>query len=216
VTDKEERENYTQIFENGVKHITAAKEFGKKEMYGFAISHFVLGAEELIKYYVVMNQLVDNTLFQEADPSKKGNIFRRHRTKHKLIREFQEAISERFAEKHIQTVFLREIGRPLDSEQEETLKNRFRHFGSFLALAFGENNLSDEDRKDFLAWLSKANESKNNGFYVDNRNGIFVGPNNISKEEYQQALKHITFLLKSIEKARDLDHTEDEFIDMMN
>ena len=48
------RTEYNKVFDNGLKHVGAAKLLASENMHGFAISHLILGIEELMKYIVLI------------------------------------------------------------------------------------------------------------------------------------------------------------------
>lgn len=212
-----DRDNYNKIFDNGAAHINAAKTLANNNLLGFAISHLILGIEELIKYYVVMAQTNNNVSFEaETNLQKKKNVFKDHLTKHNLIKEFQQAISEPFAEEFAKYVFDKATGRPMKPEHVDIANNRFKEMGSFLGIAYREINLSENERKDFFKWLGEANNLKNNGFYVNLSDGTCKSPAQINKEQYEKALKYAEIIVKQIEVQKDLDITDDEFIEFLN
>lgn len=212
-----DRDNYNKIFDNGLLHINSAKILADNNSFGFAISHLVLGIEELIKYQVVMVHGVDNTIF-EKEASLQGNktIFRNHGTKHDLIKEFQESLAPGFGDIFVESVFYISTGQPLKPEHIIVQKNRFKQMGSFLGVAYKEINIAVEERPNFFNWLNKANDLKNEGFYVNLINGVCESPVTIKREEFEIALKYAEAILKQTEVIKSLDLTEDEFIDMLN
>lgn len=211
------RDNYNKIFDNGIAHLNAAKLLADQELYGFAISHIVLGIEELIKYYVVMAKSNNDVNFEtETNPNTRNSVFKDHLTKHGLIKEFQQAISEEFAEEFVKYVFDKSTGRPMKPEHVDIDNNRFKEVGSFLSIAYKEINLSEEEKNDFFKWLGEANNLKNNGFYVNFNNGICKSPKEIDKKQHDRASKYAEVIKNQIEVQKHLDITDDEFIDLLN
>jgi AbiV family abortive infection protein len=211
------RDNYNKIFDNGVAHLKSAELLAVQESYGFAISHIVLGIEELIKYYVVMAKSNNAEYFEtETNPHSRNSVFKDHLTKHGLIKEFQQAISEEFAEEHAKYVLDKIMDRPIKPEHVDIANNRFKEVGSFLGIAYREINLSEEEKTDFYKWLGEANNLKNNGFYVNFNNGICKSPKEIDKEQYDRASKYAEVIKNQIEVQKHLDITDDEFIDLLN
>jgi AbiV family abortive infection protein len=106
-----DREAYNKIFDNGLRHIECAKLLGQNRAYGFAISHLILGIEELIKYQLVMAKSGDDDSFDNViDPKKGKSVFRDHLTKHSLLREFHESIGDDFSSKFHELIFLKVTG----------------------------------------------------------------------------------------------------------
>ena len=211
--DKELRSKYNQIFENGVAHITAATLLANGGRFDFAISHIVLGIEELIKYQVMLNYFCQNPGFKEEDIKA---VFAKHKAKHSLLEEFQISISEEFGNDFHEYIFKSITGQQPTKSQEDTQANRFKEIGAFLSIAYKDINLSNEDRKAFFSWLKGANDLKNKGFYVDYNNNAWWFPNSLRESDFLTALKFATAIKNQIEAIKSLDITDDEFIDFMN
>jgi AbiV family abortive infection protein len=211
-----DKSDYNKIFDNGAKHIECAKVLAARQMLGFAISHIILGIEELIKYQVVMTKSVNNYSFDDViDPKKRNSIFRDHVTKHNLLKEFQESISDEFANEFLQTLVLRSNEEEL-IEDTDVLKNRFKEWGAFFATVGSEMNIPNEERQNFFNWLKNANEKKNNGFYANLKNNILESPCDIKIEEYETAIKYASCILKQTEFMKSVDLSDDEFIKLLN
>lgn len=214
------REQYNMIFDNGVRHLDASELLAKSEMYGFAVSHVVLGIEELIKYHVVsiyVSTEGDTQLFaQESNPENRDSVFRSHLAKHDLIKEFQLAISEEFAEVFANSLFKQMMGHELNDREKEAMNNRFRSTCAFLGVAYRELNLTDDQRAVFGQWLQTANSSKNNGFYVNWIGDDVIAPTKFTKEQYEQAILFGNTVKAHTQVIKDLDITDEEFIEIMN
>lgn len=213
-----DRDNYNKTFDNGVAHINAAKLLADNGNYGFAISHSILGIEELIKYQVVLNYFADNTLFadKEINPKNRNSIFRDHLKKHDLLKEFQQSISKEFSDTFHDYVFHLATGQELNEKHLEIQKNRFKEIGSFFSVSYNEINIPEGERQSFFEWLDEANNLKNNGFYVNWTTTNFEAPNDIEKSHYETALKFVDAILKQTEVIKSLDLTDDEFIEILN
>lgn len=209
------RSDYNQIFDNGVKHIEGAKILAHHEMYGFAISHLILGIEELIKYHAVMTKSVNNYPFDDViNPQNKKSIFRNHSTKHELLKEFQEAISDDFSTKFYQVIKARATGENLTENYSAILKNRFKEWGFFFNMAGSQMNIPKEERNSFFDWLAKANDTKNNGFYVDLKDEIIETPERFFEEDFKTSLSYATSILKQTEFMKSVDLTDDEILEL--
>ena len=209
------REEYNKIFENGLKHIESAKVLAKIEMFGSATSHLILGIEELIKYQVIMTKSVNNYPFDDViSPPKGKSIFTNHTTKHNLIKEFQESISDNFANNFFESLLLRsnEIGTEIDTPP--ILNNRFKEWGLFFNIAGSEMNIPVDKRAQFFTWLKEANNTKNNGFYANWKNDKIETPdNNFAIKDYETALTYASSILKQTEFMKSVDMTEEEIIE---
>lgn len=212
-----DRTEYNKIYYNGIKHIDCAKLLAANNMFGFAVSHLILGIEELIKYQVVMTKSVNNYDFENViDPTKRKSIFKDHLTKHDLLREFQESISTEFADKFMQCIFERTQNITPSGEYDNIQKNRFKEWGAFFALAGSEMNIPEEKRGVFFDWLKNANDAKNNGFYANWLNGVVVTPESTTSSQYEDAFIYADSILKQTTFMKSVDLSEDDFNDLMN
>lgn len=212
------RDNYNKIFDNGLAHINSAKLLADNGKFGFAISHLILGMEELIKYQVVLNYFANSTSFddKEVNPKNRNSIFKDHLKKHDLIKEFQQSISKEFSDTFHDYVLHLATGQELKEKHLEIQKNRFKEIGSFFSVSYTEINIPESERASFFEWLGKANNLKNNGFYVNWTMENFETPNDIEKTHYETALKFVDAILKQTEVIKSLDLTDDELIEILN
>lgn len=214
-----ERDEYVKCFKNGEKLINRAKTLSKGEDYGFAISLLILGLEELIKYLVLQMSDDDNTVFSSKEVAK---IFTSHQAKHDMIIELLESTKLDFGEDFIMSVYHKLTNRPLDDNLSRIQKNRFKEFGSMVGLT--EAHLTTDEIDLFIHWLkNKANNDKNRGLYVDRErsnsnlsSSILVSPEEVTKEEFDLALKFSESFLKQASFSKAIDITEDEFIELLN
>lgn len=213
-----DRDYYNKIFYNGNSHINSAKLLADNNEYGYAISHLILGIEELIKYHVIANYFADKTLFteKEINPVDRKSIFNFHKTKHNLLAEFIEACSKQSSETFLEYIFYSATNQPLKEVHLKIKENRFKEIGNIIQGAFSETNFTEEERTNFIDWLRKANENKNNGFYVDWKNDNWNTPKDFLKSDYEIALKYATVFLYQTKIIKDLDKTDDEFIKILN
>jgi AbiV family abortive infection protein len=213
-----ERDNYNKIFDNGLLHINTAKLLADNGAFGFAISHLILGIEELIKYQVVLTHFADNTVFadKEVNPTNRNSIFRDHLKKHDLIKEFQQAISKDFTADFHDYIYHKATGQELKEKHIAIEMNRFKEWGSFFNVAYAEINIPEVERQSFFEWLKKANDTKNNGLYVNWTPISFDSPSDIKKEDFEAALKNANAILHQTEVIKSLDLTDDEFLDILN
>ena len=214
-----EREDYLKCFKNGKKHINLAKTLSLEKDYGLAISFLILGLEELIKYLVIQMSVDDETIFS---PKEVAKIFSSHREKHKILVELLESTKLDFGEDFIMSVYHKHINKPLNENLSKVQKNRFKEFGCMIGVT--ENHLTSDEIDSFIDWLNnKANNHKNRGLYVDKErnnsnlaNSILVSPEEVTKSEFDLALKFSESFLKQASFSKDIDITEDEFIELLN
>lgn len=213
-----DRNNYNKIFDNGQLHIDSAKLLAENGSFGFAISHLILGIEELIKYHVVLTHFANNSIFadKEINPANRNSIFRDHLKKHDLIKEFQQSISKEFTTEFFDYVFHKATGQELNEKHLAIEKNRFKEWGSFFNVSYSEINIPEEQRLKFFEWLENANETKNKGLYVSWTDTNFDSPSEIQKEEFEIALNFANAILKQTEVIKSLDLTHNEIMDFLN
>lgn len=205
------REQYNLIYDNGIDHLTAAKRLAGEKLYGFAVSHIILGIEELIKYQVTQYVSNDDTCFDK----EKDLIFKKHETKHLLLKEFIQSTTENFYQDGVELLYKIIVQEELCDELEKTYKNRFRQIGMFLNTAYKELNISQKELDDLIKWLQFANDNKNIGFYVDYRDGRVKSPIDITIEDYTQVEIFGEIIKQYTEVIRSLDITEDEFLEAL-
>jgi len=151
-----------------------------------------------------------------------AKIFTSHQAKHDMIIELLESTKLDFGEDFIMSVFHKLTSRPLDDNLSKVQKNRFKEFGSIVGLT--EAHLTTDEIDLFIQWLkNKANNDKNRGLYVDKErsnsnlsSSILVSPDDVTKKEFDLALKFSESLLKQASFSKAIDITEDEFIELLN
>jgi AbiV family abortive infection protein len=213
------RENYLKCFKNGEKHINLAKKLALENDFGLAISFLILGLEELIKYLVIQTYVADNDTFSLKEMNK---IFSSHFEKHKILIELLESTKLDFGEDFILSVYNKMTNKTLDDKLLKVQKNRFKEFGTMVGIT--EKHLSSKEIDSFIEWLKKqANNDKNRGLYVDIENdienlsnSILVSPADVSKEEFDLALKFSESFLKQASFSKAIDITDNEFIELLN
>jgi AbiV family abortive infection protein len=214
-----DRESYNLCYQNGKKHIDLARRLGDDRDYGTAISFIVLGLEELIKYLVIKNALLNKKRFTDREIN---GLFSSHVEKHKIIVEFLESTKEDFAEKFILSLFNEMTNRPLTDDLKIVKKNRFREFGSMAGLT--EKHLTENEINIFIHWVDKnADNLKNKGLYVDRESksthlekSKLTSPNSVNENDFKLVLKFADSFLKQATFSKDLDLTDEEFEKLMN
>lgn len=212
------KDSYNKIFDNGLLHINSAILLAEHNIFGFAISHLILGIEELIKYQVVLTHFADSTVFsdKEVNPLNRNSIFRDHLKKHELIKEFQQSIFNEFANDFNDYIFHKATEQSLKEKHLEIEKNRFKEWGNFLNVAYREINIPETQRETFFEWLKNANDTKNKGLYVNQTDTTFESPSEITKAEFEISLNFANAILEQTKVIKSLDLTDDEFMDILN
>jgi AbiV family abortive infection protein len=177
---------YNAIIGNGSDHIKAAEILAEQSYFGFAVAHLILGAEELIKYQVVLYYEKLPSAFGEID---KVSVFKYHKQKHKLWKKHQRAVSECVSGKYLDALYLSLSGKQLEQEHKATLANVFHEVAYFFQKK--GINLSDSEYCDFLQWIRIADAQKQSGLYVSIESG---SPREIDRRQYEVVLKYAKIL----------------------
>jgi hypothetical protein len=167
----------------------------------------------LIKYQIIYAHNNEKNIFTTKEVE---DIFKHHKTKHKLIREFQNSISEEITKIRNEYIFKVSTDQNVDKEVEVLKNNRFCGIGSLLHNAYREIVFADSEKKDFLDWLDNADKLKNDGFYVDYKNDKWKFPSDLTVTDYQTALRYANLILKQTEIIKSLDLTDEELINILN
>ena len=149
--------------------------------------------------------------------SLKNSIFRKHSTKHKLIKESEDSLTPEFGNKFREHILKTATQQNIcEGEYSEIINNRFKETGSFLSFAFREMNQTNNERVEFSKWFIQVNNYKNIGLYVDWQYDKWNFPTDLKESNYQFILKGIIIFKNYMEKLKSLDLTEDDFMDLLN
>ncbi|GAA4344389.1 AbiV family abortive infection protein [Flaviaesturariibacter amylovorans] len=183
-------------YENARKHFKYSDLSANEGDYGFAISHLVLGTEEMIKSILLLCSHA-NRYFLSTDEKEK--IFSRHDFKHLNIKELLTSLSELRIESHHQNPF-----ESIDSG----CNNKFQTTAHFLGKGLMLGGLDDSEISQLLSVLNEANDYKNRGFYVDYRYD-WKNPEDLGEKEYLQFNTLATKLTGFIKPIFELPITDD-------
>ena len=161
-------------YENAVKHFDTSNYLACHNNFGFAVSHLVLGAEELIKALVLV-KLHTEPYF--IDDVQKEELFRNHSFKHINIREFLQALTPDELHDYFESWY--------DMIGAAEQKNKFRKTGFFLSRTLQLGEIGEEDILEIEHLIQQANDFKNKGLYVDYRNN-WQTPNDIEEKTFLQ------------------------------
>ena len=161
--------------------------------FGIACSLNILAAEEAVKANFILirhyNPDVEINDFKE--------VFRKHSVKHdhlKGIAAVQEVQIKRFrSDLEVFDKLLDIVEQMPDGIKQKTLEG----FSTWYEIKdwvkkFEDQKLTSEE---IATWADKANNDKNNGFYVDLRGGRWTSPKSFSKEKYMQESKYTTAII---------------------
>ena len=166
--------------------------------YGIACSLNVLAAEEAVKASFILIKHHN----PDAEIDNFEAIFTKHIIKHNhlkgiaLIREIQFKRDKKLLEE-FDKLFL-----VPDNIEEKVLSNFSPYFEiKERVKQFEETNIS---YKEIELWLDRANNDKNNGFYVDLKNGKWTTPNSFTKERYLLQSKYTEVILDYIKHMENM------------
>ena len=191
--------------ENAKKHKLVSELLRKEELFGIAISHLILGSEEYIKSFLLLSLSgVDNFLNEK----EKEELFKNHKFKHKNIEELLNSLTNEATNVFENQLFDRLVN-------NEELDSKFSVDGFYMNKVFNLVSLTKQEAIKILDWLKKANDLKNNGFYINLHNS-WESPDRFTLVEYEEAFKIIEILKNVIEPLFSLPLTDDDFINYFN
>lgn len=185
---------YPVIRKNAERHFITAKILSKVKQYPHAVSHLILGTEELIKSFVLLLEFKQFNLRAIKGYKK---LFHNHFARHSLIKDFFSV-----------WVFFRQI---LDLKKKKRNENTALYWLGIVqtvlrSVLSGVNNYE---------WWNTADTLKQNCFYVDYANKI-ISPDSVTEAKYTEAEKYVNSFYKDIRflmavLARANDKQMDEF-----
>nr|WP_315203507.1 AbiV family abortive infection protein [uncultured Flavobacterium sp.] len=191
--------------ENAKKHIIVSELLKKEGLFGIAISHLILGSEEYIKSFLLLNLSgVDDFL----NENEKVELFKNHKFKHKNIEELLKSLTNEATDEFETGLFDRLVN-------NEEPNSKFSIDGFYMNKVFNLTSLTTQDVNKILNWLKKANDLKNNGFYINLHNS-WESPDRFTLTEYEEAFKIVEILKNTIEPLFTLPLTDDDLINYFN
>jgi len=181
--------------DNAKRHYSSAQKIADIGNYGIAKSHLILSVEESIKCMVIVAGYFNIELQMDIRP-----IFRDHKAKHLQAFEIQSFID-----------FIYSIKLPI----KQAIKTKKLNLKLSLMLATGLvldsvlNRLFSKNKKEETkAWWTKANQQKNDGFYVDFKNNEWIIPESISEDDFLQSLNIAEPFIECVEIVHELKDTD--------
>jgi len=190
-------DSFPVVTRNAQRHHQAALILSSIGDYGNAISHLILGAEELLKASVLF---LDGKGFNLRNKSGVNKIFYNHKARHAVAKEFFSV-----------WLFVRKMILP-DSYIGNSRRKILRQgISLFYGAIFGLQNYE---------WWDNADCLKQKGFYVDFADNI-VNPASFTDNEYNQALRYFNALRKDFDILIDSlgklnQHEIDEVIELFS
>lgn len=191
-------------YENGKRHFLYSKIASQKEDFGFAISHLVLGAEEMIKALILVCLHGDLHFIDTKDKEK---IFRHHTFKHVNIKDFLSSLTNDSQEDYESNILEYSI-------YSEECGNKYQATSIFLSKSLNLGVIDEAEIEKLNQLLDSANDFKNKGFYVDYRFD-WKTPSDISKETYEDFENLANKLTSFIEPIFTLPLTDEKIMNFL-
>jgi AbiV family abortive infection protein len=190
---------------NAQTHFKYSEIAANSKDYGFAVSHVVLGIEELIKAFLL---ICLNGTAHFIDDEQKMRMFRQHDFKHINIKDFLSALTEdalgEYAYNAIDYVTLED-------------STKFRRVAYWLSKSFQLGQICENDIDELTAIINKANFYKNKGFYVGvNKFGSFEPPEDIKEETYLEFKKVSNVLTQFIMPVFEMPLSDNRIWDFLD
>ncbi|WP_131537879.1 AbiV family abortive infection protein [Pedobacter nototheniae] len=164
---------YPVVLENADRHFSCADILAKNDQPQNAIAHLILGSEELIKSFWCLLMSRNVNLKQLPWFTK---LFYNHKVRHDLLKDFFSVYLFFFNT----TLPKRNKGDGVMKSIQILLSRTINAYGNY-------------------SWWKKADELKQQTFYVDYRDGI-IDPSSITQTDYKTALNYVTFFKEDIGK----------------
>lgn len=192
---KIQNQQYDSIFDNTLSLKESALHLKDKNC-GHAISLLVLSMDELIKYILEMLHPTGQMILTEGMRKK---LYSHHTTKHNLIEEFFNSISDECADEY----FTSYISSGCNFKDALNItSNRFPSWGFVFRISKNEWRLSLQEKDAFDLWKENANKLKQLGFYATLENKKIITPADLSNAQF--------VLFKQTEFMKSVDLTNEE------
>lgn len=191
-------------YENGIKHFRYIEIAAKSDDFGFAVSHLVLGAEEMIKSLIMVCLHGDIGFINSKE---KHSIFRKHDFKHFNIKDFFTSMTDKLIIDYEEN-YLQYYCYP------EKCKNKFQPISYFLSKSLNVGEIGNEEINGLLKLIENANDIKNKGFYVDFKSD-WVSPEDINRTTYLEYKALTDKLTRFIEPIFILPLTDERIMNFL-
>lgn len=191
-------------YENGSRHIAVSELLAKQESYGFAVSHLVLGAEELIKALILIFLNSDRHFISH---NHKEKLFANHGFKHVHIKKFLSALTRESMDDYDANWF--------DYYFEGNPNNHFQQKAYVMSKLLDLGQIDEQQIDQIVTLLDDANDLKNKGFYVDYDNN-WLRPEDISVATFNNYMNVGSTLMRFVKPLFTTPLTDnDELIEFI-
>lgn len=163
-------------YENGCRHLAVSELLAEQENYGFAVSHLILGIEEIIKALILIFLNSDRHFISH---NHKEKLFANHGFKHLNIKKFLLALTSESMDDYDSNWF--------DYYFSINSNNNFQQKAYMMSKLLNLGQISGQQIDKIAALLADANDLKNKGFYVDYDNE-WIRPTDINLETFKNYL----------------------------
>ncbi len=166
--------------------------------FGIACSLNILAAEEAVK----ANFILIKHYNPETEINDFKEIFRTHKIKHYHLKGLGAA--QELQLKRLKTDFqIFDQFLAMIETMPESIKQKIQEdFSTWYEIQDWVKKYEERKvtYKKIAAWADKANNDKNNGFYVDLQNNAWITPKSITKEKYNQERKYTSVIIDFIQE----------------
>lgn len=170
---------YRHVIKQANHHFYIAENISSQSHYGAAISHLILGSEEMIKGVTL---LLEAKGFKVRKIKGINKLFRQHGARHNLIRDL---FSVWLFTRPLVIKWINTNGQYTVLEADESGKIT----GGFVIEALFKILLGWTKAKNNFHWWVNADNLKQKGFYSDYSNGLQL-PSNLTVKDYEEAHRH--------------------------
>jgi AbiV family abortive infection protein len=172
---------YKKLEDNGEMHFAISEYLITKGYHGAAVSHLILGTEELIKALALF---MESKGFSVRRIKGVSRLFSQHVPRHHLMRDF-------FSVWLFLRPFIKEWERTDGHYSIAEFDREGNVIGGFLKNSIGKTLTGWIRARSNFEWWKNADMLKQRGFYVDYADRL-ICPDDIDIKQYQEALAHVS------------------------
>lgn len=191
---------------NAERHFDSALTLSDKNYYGIANSHLILSAEEAVKGLLFLIKILHKKDFVDIEP-----IYKDHKQKHYVAKGIYDSwkhLMDSYAEA-IMTA-LQNIDKLYDKDLETVARATTQLVEENLKYRMTFNN--DEERKRIKKWWNKANDKKNQGFYIDYNNKKWILSGDLTESEFLESKEIVGKIISPILLMAELKESDVKLI----
>lgn len=175
---------YKNVLDNALRHKRIAKLLATEKEYANAISHLILGSEELLKAFVLYMESHELRLRQIKGFHK---LFYHHKARHHV---FKDLLSV--------WLLTRPLAKGFPSLNKPKANNKVSRFLDNIMVALDVVQVGLSGLQNYYYWL-EADKIKQNGFYVDFQDRV-CSPADFVQNDFLTASQQIDILYTDIEE----------------